>query len=360
MSEYDIPELALLSPLTSAELAVYAYAVERTGIPEGRRLVLDDIRDDDAEKAVKSLRERGLLLASGTSGGLLVAASPDAASNELVRPIAQQAELLRGSADRLRDELTPVYEGGLKRRLRQPAFEELHTVTAVRNRLTTLAVAARSEVLTSQPGGARDEDVLQEAMARTEELLGRGVRMRTLYQHAAQFCPATASYVEVVRPMGTEVRTLGDGLMRMIAFDQEVVVIELRDNPQGAVVVREPSVVGFLVASFERMWGQAEEFPTDHGRDQAIFASDKARQDIIRLLLTGEQDKVIARRMGISVRTCQRHIVGIMERIGAKSRVHAGYILRAYDRDFLSSGAAGTTAGPARGEKTGTGPDHVG
>lgn len=358
MDEHDIRELTLLSPLTTAELAVYAYAVERTGIPEGQRLTMDDVPQEEAESAVKSLMERGLLT-SGASGGCLVAASPDAASDALVRPITQQAERVRGSADRLRDELAPVYEAGLRHRLRQPAFEELHTVTAVRNRLTGLAVAAQTEVLTSQPGGARSEDVLQEAMARTEELLGRGVRMRTLYQHAAQFCPTTASYVEAVRPMGTEVRTLGDGLMRMIAFDQEVVVIELRDNPQGAVVVREPSVVGFLIASFERMWGQADEFPTDHGRDQAILASDKARQDIIRLLVLGEHDKAIARRMGITVRTCQRHIAAIMERIGAKSRVHAGYLLRACDQ-FPSSEAAGTAAGPARGKQTETTPDHVG
>ncbi|WP_328969536.1 LuxR C-terminal-related transcriptional regulator [Streptomyces sp. NBC_00239] len=314
---------------------------------------LEGIPQAEVKKAVRSLVERRLLLAVGTPEAHYVAASPDAASDELVHPVAQQARQLRSAADRLRDELTPVYEGGLARRLRRPAVEELHSVSAVRDQLTRLAAQATFEVLTSQPGGARDEDVLQEAMTRTEELLGRGVRMRTLYQHTAQFSATTTSYVEIVSELGAEVRTLGDGFMRMIAFDQEVVVIELRDNPLGALVIREPNIVGFLVATFERMWGQAEEFPTNHGRDQAIFASDKAKEDIIRLLLLGEQDKVIARRMGMTVRTCQRHIAKIMERIGAKSRVHAGYLLREMEGSIPSAVVAPDSSAPGQPDTRG-------
>lgn len=232
--------------------------------------------------------------------------------------------------------------------MRRPAVEELHSVEAVRDQLTKLAAQAQFEVLTSQPGGARDEDVLQESMRRTEELLQRGVQMRTLYQHTAQFNSTTSAYVEIVTAMGAEVRTLGDGFMRMIAFDREVVVIELRNNPQGALVIREPSIAGFLIDTFDRTWGQAEEFPSDHGRDQAIFASDKTKKDIIRLLVLGEQDKVIARRMGMTVRTCQRHIAKIMERIGAKSRIHAGYLLRGYDGDLPSAVVAPDEASSGR------------
>jgi DNA-binding NarL/FixJ family response regulator len=96
-------------------------------------------------------------------------------------------------------------------------------------------------------------------------------------------------------------------------------------------VVREPNVVSFAVAAFELMWLQADPFPVNLSRAQAIQVSDKTKEDIIRLLVRGESDKVIARRMGMTVRTCQRHIAKIMERIDARSRVHAGYLLCEYE-----------------------------
>lgn len=315
---------------------MYAHAVARSGIGADDPAP-DGISQEEAENAIQGLLKRRLLVAVGDVEVRFIAVSPEYASDEFAEPAERHARLLRSAADRLRDELTPVYENGLAQRLRRPAVEELHSVTVVREQLTKLAAQARFEVLTSQPGGARAEDVLRESMMRTEELLRRGVQMRTLYQHTAQFSAATAAYVEIVTGLGAEVRTLGDGFMRMISFDREVVVIELHNNPKGALIIREPNITGFLIATFERMWCQAEEFPANHGRDQAILASDKTKEDIIRLLAVGEQDKVIARRMGMTVRTCQRHIAKIMERIGATSRFHAGYLLRDYDRSLPSA-----------------------
>jgi hypothetical protein len=75
-------------------------------------------------------------------------------------------------------------------------------------------------------------EVLREAMARTEGMLQRGVRMRTLYQHTAQYSPNTTAYVEIVSNLGAEVRTLGEGFMRMLAFDGEIVVIEPKGTPR--------------------------------------------------------------------------------------------------------------------------------
>ncbi|MFD7705155.1 LuxR C-terminal-related transcriptional regulator [Streptomyces caelestis] len=297
---------------------------------------------EDIAAAFRGLVERRLLLPVSAENKRYAAASPDAAVEALIRPVVQQARRVQDAADRLRRELVPVYESALERRLRQPLFEELPDVASVRRALDRFAAEAEREVLTSQPGGGRKEEVLREAMDRTEAMLQRGVRMRTLYQHTAQYNPGTTAYVDIVSGLGAEVRTLGEGFMRMIAFDGEIVVIEQKDNPKAALVVREPSVVAFAVAAFELMWLQADPFPVNLGRAQAIQVSDKTKEDIIRLLVQGESDKVIARRMGMTVRTCQRHIAKIMERIGARSRVHAGYLLREYE------GNPGTSDGPDR------------
>ncbi|MFF8593340.1 LuxR C-terminal-related transcriptional regulator [Streptomyces sp. NPDC015220] len=318
--------------------------MERADVPRDELPEIDGMAAEDVAAAFHNLTERRLLLPVGGEKKRFAAAPPDAACEALIRPIVQQARTARDAADRLRGELVSVYENALERRLRQPLFEELPDVASVRRELDRFATEARHEVLTSQPGGGRNEEVLQEAMGRTEAVLGRGVRMRTLYQHTAQYNPGTAAYVEIVTGLGAEVRTLGEGFMRMIAFDREIVVIEQKGDAKAALVVREPSVVSFTVAAFELMWRQADPFPVSLGRAQAIRVSDKTKEDIIRLLVQGESDKVIARRMGMTVRTCQRHIAKIMERIGAKSRVHAGYLLREYEGD---PGLAALTEGDA-------------
>jgi DNA-binding CsgD family transcriptional regulator/sugar-specific transcriptional regulator TrmB len=347
---YGIPDSSLLSPLTEPELAVYSYAVGQADIRAGEVLPLDGFSRAELAAAVENLKGRRLLLPVQGDEGRYVAAPPDAAAEELVQPVMHQALLLRAAADRLRDTLSPVYDSGLERRLRRPLFEQLHDVAAVREQLNRFAAEARSEVLSSQPGGGRNEEVLREAITRDEALLRRGVRMRTLYQHTAQFSEGTVAYVEMTTRLGAEVRTLGDGFMRMIAFDDEIAVIEQRGNPGGALVIREPSVVAFLVSAFQLMWGQGEPFPVNRGRSQAIHTSDKTKEDIIRLLVLGEADKVIARRMGMSVRTCQRHIAAIMERIGARSRVHAGYLLHQYGDAVPPSVTAAETDEPDAGD----------
>jgi DNA-binding CsgD family transcriptional regulator len=327
MNEMDIQYNEALSPLSEVELMLYTFAVERADVCRDETPRLDGLAPEDISAAFESLARRRLLLPVSGENRRYTAAPPDAAVEALIRPLVQQARTAQDAADRLRRELVPVYESALERRLRQPLFEELPDVASVRRVLDRFAAEAQHEVLTSQPGGGRTEEVLSEAMGRTEAMLGRGVRMRTLYQHTAQYNPGTTAYVEIVTGLGAEVRTLGERFMRMIAFDGGTVVIEQKDNPQAALVVREPSVVSFAIAAFELVWLQADPFPVNLGRAQAIQVSDKTRKDIIRLLVQGESDKVIARRMGMTVRTCQRHIAKIMEQIGAKSRVHAGYLL---------------------------------
>ncbi|WP_411074951.1 helix-turn-helix transcriptional regulator [Streptomyces sp. cmx-4-7] len=324
----DIQHNQPLSRLSGAEKALYTFAVEHADISLDELPRIDGMGSKDMTAAFRGLVERRLLLPVGAEKRRYAATAPDAAMEALIRPVVQQARRAQDAADRLRRELVPVYESALERRLRQPIFEELPDVASVRRALDRFAAEARHEVLTSQPGGGRKEEVLREAMGRTEEMLERGVRMRTLYQHTAQYHPNTTAYVEIVSDLGAEVRTLGEGFMRMLAFDGEIVVIEQKGNPEAALVVRAPSVVSFAVAAFELMWLQADPFPLNLSRAQTLQVSDKTKEDIIRLLVQGESDKVIARRMGMTVRTCQRHIAKIMERIGARSRVHAGYILR--------------------------------
>ncbi|MFJ8311078.1 MULTISPECIES: LuxR C-terminal-related transcriptional regulator [unclassified Streptomyces] len=326
----DSPSIAHPS-LGPNELRVYECAAGFPRFSVGDLAAEMGLSEAEVEPVLQRLTALRLLRRSTAHPDLLTTVSPESAREQITRPVLRQISRLQADADRLRDQLdqlVPLYDKGAAHQLRREGVEVVPELAAVRQRLAELAAGARSEVLTSQPGGARPEEVLTEAMGRTKAVLARGIAMRTLYQHTAQFSQSTVAYVDQVAPLGAEIRTLGDGFNQLIVFDREVAVIQLRGNPLGAALIRDPHAVDFIVASFERAWAAAVPFPTAHGRAEAIAASENIKADIVRLLTAGDEDKAVARRMGMSIRTCQRHITEIMNRLGARNRVQLGYLLQ--------------------------------
>ncbi|MFD5143841.1 LuxR C-terminal-related transcriptional regulator [Streptomyces sp. NPDC058401] len=346
---------------------LYAYAAERHAFSEAEA---GEVLGESAGAALAELEAAHLIQprsrpAAGTGTGTATdedaatdagcpdgparvcwsAVSPQAAVARTLAPLALRVRETHDEMDRLRvrlEELVPAYETGtdLRDRGGANALELVTDPAALQDLIGELVASAGSEVLTCHPGGGRTTATLEGAVVRDEAMLARGVRMRTLYQHTARYSRPTAAYVERVAALGSQVRTVGDGLMRMIIVDRHTGLMEVRDDVKAALVVREPNVVQFMLQTFERTWAEAEPFSTTIGPDQARSISDELRQTIVRLLAEGLEDKIIARRLGMSERTCQRHIAEIMRAVGAKSRFQAGFLLSATAAATAASAAA--------------------
>ncbi|MFF2195274.1 LuxR C-terminal-related transcriptional regulator [Streptomyces sp. NPDC058157] len=320
------------SDLSPAARRLYAFAVERYAFTPAEATTALGAR---AGAAVKELAAAHLLQrAPGDGPERWSAVAPRAAAARALAPLALLVRETHDEMDRLRgrlEALVPAYEAGTAHRDDGGAgsLELVTDLGAVRGLIAELVAGCEQELLTSQPGGGRPQETLEEAVGRDESLLARGVRMRTIYQHTARYSRPTAAYVERVTALGAQVRTLGDGLMRMLIFDAHTGLMSVPERQGAALVVREPSVVHFMTAAFERSWLGARPFPTTVSPEAARSLSDELRQMIVRLLSEGLEDKVIARRLGMSERTCQRHIAEIMRAVGAKSRFQAGYLLSA-------------------------------
>lgn len=63
--------------------------------------------------------------------------------------------------------------------------------------------------------------------------------------------------------------------------------------------------------------------PVTEGSENRIVASDVTAA-IAGLLAKGLKDEAVARRLGISLRTCRKHIAQLMDDLGAGSRFQAG------------------------------------
>ncbi|MER5891242.1 helix-turn-helix transcriptional regulator [Streptomyces sp. NPDC001941] len=336
--------------LRASEARIYARACSAGAVTVNDLEVETGLPGEEIRAAVRQLRTLRLLREADQSESRLIPVSPDSAKLQLLDPMLHEVRRLQDQAEAMRqtfDGLVHVYEEAASDRLKRKGIEVLQERSGVRWAVNSMAASATDEVLTSHPGGARPPEVLHESVGRSRDLLERGVGIRTLYQHSAHFDVGTAAYVEHFTALGTQVRTLADGFPQLMIFDRERAILPLRDQPDGAMIVTDPSIVDFTVAAFERAWAAASSFPLEYNRRQVMETSEDVKLSIMRLLVNGEDDKRIADRLGLSLRTCQRHISQIMKRIGARSRIHAGYLISQYD--LLNNPSARTDAPAERG-----------
>ncbi|WP_441249953.1 LuxR C-terminal-related transcriptional regulator [Kitasatospora sp. McL0602] len=287
---------------------------------------------DEVDGRADALVQLHLLrLVPGPDGDLLVPVDPESAAASLIAPAEIQLRHRLAEAELFRSRLislVPVYAGERPPRESSQLTVE-PSLDAVMALIEDWSARCTTELITCQPGGDRPQELVDKALPRDRAILARGVRQRTLYQHTARAGAATQSYVRSVTALGGEVRTLPELFGKMVAFDRQIAFIPCRDDQTGAVIVREPSTVAFLCRAFDLAWSVAEPYtPVRRGAGM----SEDIKQAIVRLLAEGLKDEVIARRLGMSIRTCRKHIAEIMDQLGATSRFQLGYLVRDRDR----------------------------
>ncbi|URM89847.1 LuxR family transcriptional regulator [Streptomyces sp. MRC013] len=301
--------------------------------------------EEEAGRAAAELaRHRLVVRDPRQSPAPLRAVSPYTATAELVGPeesaLRHRLEILERTRQRL-GSLVPLYEEAHRRGAGTGAIEVVGSRDQVMLLISDAAARCTEEVLTVQPGGGRPPGHLERALPRDLEMLRRGVRLLTLYQHTARHSAGTQAYVRAVAAAGAEVRTLGELFGKMVVFDRATAFLPVWDDPDAAVVLREPSTVAFLRSVFHHAWSLAEPFATSY----SATTSAQLQDAIAARLAGGAKDELIARRLGMSLRTCRRHIAELMDELGAGSRFQAGYLLA-----LRSQGSPGPRGAASRGE----------
>jgi DNA-binding CsgD family transcriptional regulator len=152
------------------------------------------------------------------------------------------------------------------------------------------------------------------------EALTTGRRSRAIYPLRA--LTEAPEALQTRARLGEQVRVISELPTRMfILGDAHAVLPEplgFADEPR--VHIRQRSVVAALTLWFEALWAAATPVPD--------FDSGEARPDLRRFLLqqlvAGAQDEVIARKLGISLRTVRRRIAALMVELGVDTRFQAG------------------------------------
>ncbi|MFC5909666.1 helix-turn-helix transcriptional regulator [Streptacidiphilus monticola] len=296
-----------------------AYVAKETALPEA-----------EVERCIRDLAAHHLLTPSSAHVGGYLAVSPDLAAARLVEPLEAAIRSYRDSADTIRERLLQLLPAYLSRQGSDSvavsrALEVIADPKDVQLLINQAVNTCTKELMTVQPGGQRDPEALKKVLPQELAAINRGVRMRVLYQHTTRSLLGVRAYVSAITEAGAQVRTADQLAERMLIFDREVVFIPKWQVPgqvPGAVMVREPVLVAFLCALFDQFWSSATPFvPEGPGYQDA---SDDLQRSIVQLLAQGLKDELVARRLGMSVRTCRRHIAAIMRELGADSRFEAG------------------------------------
>ncbi|MFD3517381.1 helix-turn-helix transcriptional regulator [Streptomyces sp. NPDC058657] len=209
-----------------------------------------------------------------------------------------------------------------------PAITVLEGLDRINRALDAASAACRTEVVTLQPGGARPEHLLVQALERARLFAGRNIRMRTLYQHTVRHSYGIHAYLEGLSHVRLDVRTLEELVPRLVIFDRTVAYVPAGPDTTIALELRNPDVVAFLTAVFDHFWQQAVPLHEPLPEPTAPDGISGIRRSIARLLVEGLVDEEIARRLGLNIRTCRAHIAKLAASLGGVgNRAQLGYLI---------------------------------
>ena len=148
--------------------------------------------------------------------------------------------------------------------------------------------------------------------------------MRDVFLDSVRNDPATVAQVARFTEAGLQVRTVAALPLRMTIYDRRhaLIPIDPDRSSAGAILHSGPGVVAVAHALFEQVWRQAKPLGRERERDDTGLTDQE--RELLRMLSAGHTDEVVARKLGVSVRTSRRITAELMERLSARSRFQAG------------------------------------
>ena len=314
-----------ISPAHQEHIAcVYRYAVRKGGI-DAVETVADELGLEihEAVAAIDELIESHLLREEFDSGRLLVPVDPKIAAAALVSPMEREIYQRHERIAQIRERIEMFHPDYASVPSAQPEPVE-HIVGAmeVRGYLRVATDSARQEILVLQPG-PREGGEFDDSLHACANLLARGVSVRIVYPHRNRAELATRMRLSSLASAGAKVRTVSHVPRPAVVFDATTAF--LLGSTRGVLSasrVRDDGILAFLLGMFNDLWDGAT--PVDGADTGYAEVTDDLWQTIATLMANGFTDEVMARKLGMSVRTCRRHIAALMRELDAVSRFQAG------------------------------------
>jgi hypothetical protein len=154
-------------------------------------------------------------------------------------------------------------------------------------------------------------------------VLRSGRRFHTLFDARLLEEPEALEIAQEWLALGDSIRVAGELPARLILFGQDSALVSVPwGMPSGLdAVVQQPEAIRLLDWAFDRVWEVARPLPVGGRADDDV---DRDRRRVLELLALGAKDEVIARHLGVSLRTARRRVADLFDELGAATRFQAG------------------------------------
>lgn len=205
------------------------------------------------------------------------------------------------------------------------AIKIVHGLDAIQACIERHSHDCTEEIEVFVPHGAQSENSLHAARPLDLMLLERSVQVRYIYVDSIRNDRPTTEYAEWIGENGGQVRTIPHLPMRMIIWDRHTAIIPVDPNAadRSVFLLTSSGPVAALQSLFDLMWQQGSGFGKPRSRNTDGDLGDQ-ESAVLGLLASGLTDEVIARKLGVSVRTSRRITAELMQRLGARSRFQLG------------------------------------
>ncbi|MFV0132628.1 hypothetical protein ACLGIH_05150 [Streptomyces sp. HMX87] len=212
----------------------------------------------------------------------------------------------------------------------------------IRAALEECASRCADDVLAVQPLGRGAPELARDIVCRDFEPMRPEAGVRVLLPHLSRYDAEVRDCVERISASGGEVRTTAAPLPALIVFDRSVAFLLDGDGDGDgdggggggekvcrAHMVKHQALVGFIVHTVVSAWATSTAFQRTGGKNRIPESlTQETKTAIVQLLAAGYKDEVVARRLGIGVRTCRKYIAELFGDLGAHSRFQAGWLVR--------------------------------
>jgi DNA-binding CsgD family transcriptional regulator len=288
---------------------------------------------------LSALERKGLIGRSPARNCGYAPVIPDVAVEGLIQRRQEEFDVIR------------TYLPQLRREYQHPADREIPAefVEVVSGRLTVAQWFARVQMVASEtilvfdrppyvrPDEGESEPINPLQFRRMEE----GIQYRVVYANGSLAFPGQAEAIRAFIKAGEDARVSSHVPMKLAIADRRLALMPIISHPQApdapsqvesAFVIHQSSLLDALATLFDAIWETAlplspaavaekKQGATD---DDADDADEEDRERLLELLTAGLTDEVIARQLGISIRTVRRRIRRMMDELGAVSRFQAG------------------------------------
>ncbi|MFG3323623.1 helix-turn-helix domain-containing protein [Streptomyces sp. NPDC048171] len=320
-----------LAGLSTTEESVYRALVAAGRISLADLSQRTKLRPSALKATLAALMSQGLVGSPDSSPGVYHATPPDVALTPRINRHAEALDAARAAVAGLVD----VHRSIAARQDTSHLIQFVTGAEALRHHLRHIQSAARDEMLWF----CKPQYVAMQAGTNEAEFeaLARGVRYRVLYERAYFDDEGAVGHVARAVRAGELARAVPHLPLRLAIADRTLAVCPLAVEggsestpPPLTALIRDGHLVAALIALFERCWQDAVPLPVDrsgtvteaHTAQGGLSASDR---QLLSLLVAGVADKAIVTQTGLSRRTVQRRVQGMMKLAGATTRTQLAW-----------------------------------